>query len=138
MKRSRVVMTFLLALLLVPFSLARGSANPVPQVSSPLEPSAAVPGSAAFTLKVTGAGFIGSSVVRWDQTALVTTFVTASQLTAEVPASAVATAGTALVSVVNPTPGGGTSNPVPFEVTTGTSAVTFFKTDYAPDRKSVV
>ena len=132
MKSSRIVVTFLLAVLLVPFSLAWGSANPVPQVSSPLQPSAAVPGSAAFTLTVNGAGFIGSSVVRWNQTALVTTFVSASQLTAEVPASAVATAGTALVSVVNPTPGGGTSNPVQFEVTTASSGVAFFKTDYAP------
>ena len=132
MKRSRIVMTFLLVILLVPFSMVRGSANPVPQVSSPLQPSASVPGSAAFTLTVNGAGFIGSSFVRWNQTALVTTFVSASQLTAEVPATAVAKAGTALVSVVNPTPGGGTSNPVPFEVTTATSGVAFFKTDYAP------
>ncbi len=132
MKSSRIVVTFLLAILLVPFSIARGSANPVPQVNSPLQPSAAVPGSAAFTLTINGAGFIGSSVVRWNQTALVTTFVSASRLTAAVPASAVATAGTALVSVMNPTPGGGTSTPVPFEVTTASSGIAFFKTDYAP------
>jgi hypothetical protein len=37
-------------------------------------------------------------------------------LTASVPASLIATAGTATVTVVNPTPGGGTSNGLTFTI----------------------
>ena len=97
----------------------------VPQIVSPMAPASAPPGSPGFTLTVNGSGFAPVSVVQWKNSPLPTTYVSPTQLTAAIPASDVASAGTALVTVVNPTPGGGTSNAVPFEITTGTPSVAF-------------
>ena len=84
--------------------------NPVPFLNQPVVPAAAAPGGAGFTLTVNGAGFVSGSVVNWDGVALPTTFVSSAQLTAAVAAADITTARTASVTVVNPTPGGGTSN----------------------------
>ena len=54
-----------------------------------------------------GTGFVPSSVVQWNGAARTTTFVSAGSLTATIPAGDLAAAGTALVPVVSPTPGGG-------------------------------
>jgi hypothetical protein len=86
-----------------------GGGNPVPVIVS-LTPSNATEGGPAFTLTVDGTDFLASSVVRWDGSDRTTTFVSSVQLTADIPASDIATAGTANVTVFNPTPGGGTSN----------------------------
>ena len=90
---------------------------PVPFISLPLIPDATAPGGAQFTLTVNGTGFVSNSVVNWNGSALATQFVSGSQLTAIVPAADVATASTAWVTVVNPAPGGGTSNIAFFTVT---------------------
>jgi len=87
--------------------------NPVPSVLS-LSPSRATAGDPAFTLTVNGGGFATSSVVRWNGSARATTFVSGTQLQASIPASDVAAAGTAQVSVLTPAPGGGTSGNLPF------------------------
>jgi Abnormal spindle-like microcephaly-assoc'd, ASPM-SPD-2-Hydin/FG-GAP-like repeat len=92
--------------------------NPVPQIDLPLIPQAAQPGSAGFTLTVDGAGFVNGSVVSWNGSPRSTTFISPAKVTAAINASDVATAGTASVTVSNPTPGGGTSSGVYFEVTT--------------------
>jgi photosystem II stability/assembly factor-like uncharacterized protein len=96
--------------------------NPVP-VATTLSPTSRTAGTSAFTLTVTGSNFVSASKIFWKSTALTTTFVNATQLTASVPAANIATPGTAHVSVFNPTPGGGVSglltftisNPVPTE-----------------------
>lgn len=108
-----------------------GAANPVPWISDPLVPAAAAPGTAGLTLAVNGSGFVSGSTVKWNGTALATTFVSSSRLTAVVPTSDLATAGTALITVSNPTPGGGTSNLTLFQVTSGGSVGTLVKTDFA-------
>ena len=82
--------------------------NPVPVLGS-LGQTTAIAGSAAFTLTVNGSGFVTGAVVQWKGVALTTTFVSATQLMAAVPAPDIATAGTAAVTVVNPIPGGGAS-----------------------------
>jgi hypothetical protein len=84
-----------------------GYVYPIPVISPPLLPASVTPASGAFTLAVTGMGFVDSSVVKWNQSTLLTTFVNPTQLTAQVPAAYVATAGTGLITVVNPTPVGG-------------------------------
>ena len=91
------------------------TSNPVPVLAS-VSPSSATAGGPTFTLMVTGSNFIGGSVVEWGATALNTNFVSGTQLTASVPASDIATAGTVQITVVNPTPGGGPSAPVPFTI----------------------
>lgn len=65
-------------------------------------------GSSAFTLTVNGTHFASDAVVNFAGNAMPTTFISASQVTATVPATAVATAGTMPVTVTNPaTPGTG-------------------------------
>ena len=84
--------------------------NPVPLINLPLVPDAIAPGGSGITLTVNGTGFVSGSVVHWNGSPLATTLVSGSQLTATVPASALATPGTASVTVVSPSGGGGTSN----------------------------
>jgi redox-regulated HSP33 family molecular chaperone len=89
--------------------------NPVPTITA-LLPASAISGSAAFTLTVNGTGFLSSSVVNFNSSARVTTFVSATQLTAAILASDIATIGTPSVTVANPAPGGGTSTAVSFSI----------------------
>src|SRR5208283_3966791 len=82
--------------------------NPVPAIVG-LSPSSATAGGAAFTLTVSGKGFISGSVVNWNGSSRTTTYVCATQVTAAIGAADIATAGTASVTVTNPAPGGGTT-----------------------------
>jgi FG-GAP-like repeat len=95
--------------------------NPVPLVNQPLVPTATAPGGQSFTFTVNGTGFVSGSTVNWNGTPLTTTFVSSSQLTATVPASDIATASTASVTVSSPSPGGGNSNVLFFAVSAPTS-----------------
>ena len=54
--------------------------------------------------------------MRWNGSDRTTTYVNSTQLTALIPSSDIASAGTAYVTVYNPTPGGGTSNQVAFTI----------------------
>lgn len=90
--------------------------NPAPRITS-INPETAVAGSGAVTLVINGSGFTANSSVLFSGSEIPTSFVTSSQLNAQVPAAAVATGGTFTVAVFNPTPGGGTSNTTNFTVT---------------------
>jgi hypothetical protein len=90
-------------------------ANPVPALTS-LVPSSAAAGGSAFTLAVNGTNFVAGSVVRWNGSARTTTFVNTTQLTAAISAGDIAGAGTVPITVVNPAPGGGTSNALSFVI----------------------
>ena len=85
---------------------ATSTTNPVPTLTS-ISPSSATAGDAAFTLTVNGSSFVNGATVRWNGADRTTTFVSATQLTAAIPASDIAAAGTAQVTVFDPTPGGG-------------------------------
>lgn len=85
--------------------------NPKPVISS-ISPSSVTFGGQGFTLTVNGSGFIntnGSSIVRFDGSNRQTSFVNATQLTAQITAQDIATVGPHYISVFNPAPGGGTS-----------------------------
>ncbi|MGA3104703.1 MAG: FG-GAP-like repeat-containing protein [Terriglobales bacterium] len=99
--------------------------NAVPFLNQPLEPTAVSPGTLEFTLSVSGTGFVSGATVNFNRTALATTFVDRAHLTATVPASEVASAGTASITVVNPGPGGGASNVVFLQVGAPESTVVF-------------
>lgn len=101
----------------VNFTIASGPI-PVPTVNS-LNPSSACPGGPSFNLFVSGTNFVVSSVVKWNGTGLPTSFFDANTVEAQIPASDIATAGTVTVTVFNPAPGGGSSNPLTFNVTGG-------------------
>ncbi|MHB8570213.1 MAG: IPT/TIG domain-containing protein, partial [Metallibacterium sp.] len=84
-------------------------AYPPPTVSS-LSPAAAAMGGAAFTLTVNGSGFQPVSKVQWNGSALTTSYVSGSTLTASVPAADLTSGGYVTVSVVTPAPGGGSAS----------------------------
>jgi len=85
-----------------------------------LAPASATAGGEAFMLTVTGSGFAGNSVVYWNSAVLTTTFTSAQELTAEIPATDIANAGTASLYVKNPGTGiyasGVNSNTVSFTI----------------------
>jgi hypothetical protein len=91
------------------------TANPAPVIGS-LSPAFTQAGNAAFTLTVNGSGFTANSTIYWNTTALATTYVSASQLTAPVTAAEIANTGTSAITVQTPTPGGGTSKASDFEI----------------------
>jgi hypothetical protein len=97
--------------------------NPAPTISS-ISPATAVAGSGNFTLTITGTNFVTNSVVRWNGSDRTTTFVSSTQLTAAIPASDIATAGTANVTVFNPAPGGGESDAVTFTINNPAPTIT--------------
>src|SRR5690348_11455524 len=81
--------------------------NPAPTLTS-LSPNSVTAGSGDVTVTATGTNFISSSVIKWNGAALTTTYASATSLTGQVPSSDLAAGGTASVTVVNPSPGGGT------------------------------
>jgi N-acetylneuraminic acid mutarotase len=99
------------------------STNPTPFIGS-ISPATASAGGAAFTLTINGLEFTASSTVYWGTTALSTTYVNATQLTAQVTAADIATAGAYAITVQTPAPGGGTSNSLQFEVDSTASTAT--------------
>jgi len=102
------------------FSVTGGS-NPVPTISS-LSPNCALVGeqsSVSNQLTVVGQNFAAGSVVRWNGSDRPTSNGGNDGLIAQISASDIAAAGTAAVTVFNSAPGGGSSNSLPFTVTTG-------------------
>ncbi|MGA8224693.1 MAG: FG-GAP-like repeat-containing protein [Candidatus Acidiferrales bacterium] len=106
--------------------------NPVPFLNQPLVPTAVSPGSPTFTLRVSGSGFVSGSTIDFNGAPLATTVLKSQHLSATVPATDVATAATAAVTVVNPAPGGGSSNVVYFQVGAPESTVTFANAANSP------
>jgi hypothetical protein len=90
--------------------------NPVPTLEG-VSPTSTTAGGAAFTLTVTGGDFVNGAVVQWNGAVRSTTYVSTTQLTAAIPASDITASGTASVTVLNPTPGGGTSTARTFTIT---------------------
>jgi len=89
--------------------------NPVPTTTS-ISPTSKNVGDAAFTLTVNGTNFVTDSIVNFSGSPRTTSFVSATQVTASIPASDLTTAGTSNITVTNPAPGGGTSNAQTFTV----------------------
>lgn len=83
--------------------------HPAPTITT-TSPISVVAGGPGFTLTVNGTGFFnGTSVIRWNGVDLTTAFGGPTQLTANVAASLIASAGSASIRVFNPAPGGGLS-----------------------------
>jgi 6-phosphogluconolactonase (cycloisomerase 2 family) len=89
--------------------------NPAPTLSG-RTPASALVSSPGLLLTITGGGFVPASVVRWNGSDRATTFDGPTQLRATIPASDLATAGTAAVTVFSPGPGGGESTSLDFTV----------------------
>jgi hypothetical protein len=70
-----------------------------------------------YSIQVTGSDFYPASQVKVDGVAQQTTYENAELLDAIVPASSLHSFGQIQVTVLNPSPGGGTSSALPFTVT---------------------
>src|SRR5207249_55325 len=119
----RKILPFLLVLWAVTASTAL-AANPT--ITS-ISPNSTIAGSGQFTLTVSGTNFDSTSKVNWNGSALTTTFVSSTQLTAIVPGANVAAPGTASVTVKNSTGSASNSqtftiNPPPPVITSATTA----------------
>ena len=91
------------------------NANPAPVLLS-LTPGSANAEGAGFPLIVTGKNFVTGAVVYFNGSARSTTYGSPTQVTATILSADLANAGTFNVTVDNPSPGGGASNPLPFTV----------------------
>ncbi len=89
--------------------------NLVPALQS-ISPNVLLAESDSLTLSVTGAKFMEGSMVMWDSTPLLTTFINATSLTAQVDSSLLSVSGIVPIKVSNPEPGGGASNSVSVQV----------------------
>jgi hypothetical protein len=98
------------------YSTGNGLA-PVPTVTS-LSPASAAAGSTDTSVTITGTGFVNGSQVFWNGTVFYAYPNGTTQLTFTIPSIYLANTGTAQVSVFNPSPGGGTSNELPFTIYT--------------------
>jgi hypothetical protein len=93
--------------------------NPVVGITS-LSPSSIIVGGAAFSLLVSGSGFVPGSRVAWNGVSLATSYVSGTELRATVPASDIVS-GSVKVTASSVAPGGGTTaallltinNPIP-------------------------
>ncbi len=99
--------------------------NPVPFLET-LAPVSAGPGGGGFTLTEQGTGFVSGATVNWNGISLPTSFVSSTKLTANVPAADLVS-GSAVLTVSNPSPGGGPSNFLLVPITNPTSSVTLDK-----------
>ncbi|HTP38826.1 MAG TPA: PQQ-binding-like beta-propeller repeat protein [Steroidobacteraceae bacterium] len=79
-----------------------------------LSPSSTVASGPAFTLTLTGTHFTPQSLVQWNGSARPTSYTSSTQLTAQITAADIATAGT--VPVVVSDSGYGTSNALNFTI----------------------
>lgn len=89
--------------------------NPVPTLTQ-INPSSQVAGGAGFTLTASGTSFVPGAEVRWNGSGRPTTFISTSQLTAQISALALTDQGNVEVTVTNPNPGGGVSAPQTFAI----------------------
>ena len=89
--------------------------SPVPLLTS-ITPKGVLNNSSYFKMTLIGTNFVANSVVKWGTNNLATTFVSSTKLTAEVPAGNLMSAATVDITIFNPTPGGGISNPMPFVI----------------------
>ena len=89
--------------------------NPRPVIQS-MTPQAAEVGSGAFTVTITGQDFRPGALVLWNNISRVTTVVSSSEVQANVLASDLSIGALVRVTVVNPDPNAGQSDPVQFTV----------------------
>lgn len=106
---------------------------PLPVISA-ISPTGAQAGAVATSLSVTGTGFISQySYISINGVPQTTTFVSATQVSAPLSAAQLSVAGVNQVTVINPGPGGGTSNILTFAVNPTSSVGLPEILDLAPD-----
>ena len=124
--------------IIVLLGVANAKRNAVPFLQPALAPMTAKPGSGKFTLTINGAGFSPRAIVMWNGSPRATSILTNGRLQAQISADDVAKAGTIPVTVVNPAPGGGTSNTLYFSVQLAAPSAAWAKSSgYTPNPLNV-
>jgi hypothetical protein len=82
--------------------------NPTPGFDG-LQPYFTQTGTESLGIQLTGTDFIETSVVRWNGVDLDTQYISPTRLNAVIPASSLATPGSATITIFTATPGGGSS-----------------------------
>ncbi|HEY3740579.1 MAG TPA: IPT/TIG domain-containing protein, partial [Bryobacteraceae bacterium] len=105
------------------YFLVTGTSSVAPSLSiTTLSPTGTTAGGSSFSLTVNGTGFTNSSTVQWNGFSLATTYVSATQLTAAVPANLISSTGGASVTVLNAS--GSISNAVTFTISSLSLSIT--------------
>jgi hypothetical protein len=91
------------------------SSNPLPVLIYLVPPSGKEHGS-TLIITITGTGFIPGSTVRLNNLNLITHYLASNTLEAIVPLGQINITGDVSITVLNPNPGGGTSNPLIFTI----------------------
>jgi uncharacterized protein (TIGR03437 family) len=84
------------------YALTPKAAGPPKPAITSISPTSAIIGSSSQPLTITGSGFVSGSVVNCNTTNLTTTFVSATSLTATIPANLLTSVGAATITVTNP------------------------------------
>lgn len=105
--------------------------NPAPVFSS-VAPNAVVIGSGNTNVILTGSGFLASSVVKLGAATISSVYNGPASITATIPSASLASIATLSLTVVNPTPGGGTSGAQTVQVTNPAPTIT----SLSPNQKS--
>jgi len=111
--------------------------NPIPRISS-ISPTGVTTGTAETTMTLTGTGFTLTSELLVNGTPVSTTPGGDTGLTGQIPASFFAGGSVLQISVLNPAPGGGTSNIVVFPVNATTTSGLPQIVDLAPDGSQAI
>jgi len=83
--------------------------NPTASLAT-ISPVSLASGAPDTTVTVTGSNFVSISTINFNGTALATSFISATQMTAVIPSADLAAAASDQITVSTPAPGGGISN----------------------------
>ncbi len=103
--------------------------NPVPAITN-VNPASVLAGSGDTLLDVSGSGFVTSSMIFWNGAPLTTTFVSATEVKATIPAADLTGSSASQVTVQNPGPGGGSSTAATFDVNSPVPVITAISPRY--------
>jgi uncharacterized protein (TIGR03437 family) len=96
--------------------LVSGVQNPQPVITG-ISPSSVPAGASSATVTISGAGLTQASSISFNGVLHASSYVSSSQLTVALSKTDLSTVGSVAIVVTNPSPGGGTSNAVEFNVT---------------------
>jgi len=99
----------------IAFAITPLTSNPTPTLVSASDTSVPA-GWPGFQLTVNGTNFVAASVLQWNGINRQTTVTSSTELRAAIPADQLVSPGAAQISIVNPSPGGGASSPLPIHV----------------------
>lgn len=108
--------------------------NPAPKITTitpNVSPIQSPLSSDSLVVTIDGSGFIAQSTVNFGGAAIIPTSATSTEIVVKVPYSSLAAPGPKPVTLVNPSPGGGTSNAVDFGVLYPTPTIEAFFPDSA-------